>query len=241
MIMTFAILLPLALTAQSASPAKTAPVASKPPVVRVQAPAGPVAKPVTPVRTQAPSPAAAGLSDRASILKRVETALTTVKTAEGRFVQIDGYGSSTGRFYIQRPGKVRFDYATPETMHIVSDGVSISIHEPKRSAWDAVPLSTTPLNLFLRSNINLQRDANISKVERDRGSVFVTMEDRSGEAQGQMILEFLEADFSLQGWKAVDGGGDTTRVVLTDVRTNGKLKPGLFVVKDPSSRDDRRR
>jgi outer membrane lipoprotein-sorting protein len=230
---------------QAPAPAKPAPPAQKPVANRAPNPAPATTPATTQVRAQAPSPVTATPAspgfDRAAVLKRVETALSSVKTAEGRFVQIDGYGSSTGRFYIQRPGRVRFDYATPEPMHIVSDGVSISIHEPKRGAWDAVPLSTTPLNLFLRSNIDFRRDANVSKIERDRGSWYVTLEDRSGEAQGQMILEFLESDFSLQGWKAVDGGGDLTHVVLSDVKTNGKLKTGLFVVKDPSNRDDQRR
>ena len=41
----------------------------------------------------------------------------------GDFVQIGPDGrKSEGKLYVQRPGKIRFEYAQPATMEIVSDG-----------------------------------------------------------------------------------------------------------------------
>ncbi len=189
------------------------------------------------IRVQAPgSPAL----DRAAIIDRAGKALETVKTAEGQFSQVDPAGAqSSGKFYISRPGKVRFEYKAPEAMFIVSDGVSVSIEEPKRKAYDAVPLSSTPLNLFLRSNVDLRRDGSVTDVSSSNGSHFVTLKDRTGEAEGSMTLEFRASDFELLGWRALDGAGGETRVRLTDVKTNGRVSAALFVVRDPS--DDGRR
>lgn len=161
-----------------------------------------------------------------------------MKTAQGKFTQTDQGGTSTGDFYISRPGKVHFEYKFPEPMFLVSDGVSVSIEEPKRGSYDAVPLSSTPLNLFLRSNVNLKRDGSVTDVATSNGAYFVTMVDKTGEAEGRMILEFRASDFELLGWRAIDGAGGETRVKLTDIRKNVSLKPALFVVKDPA--DDRR-
>jgi outer membrane lipoprotein-sorting protein len=187
-----------------------------------------------------PSPqAAASAADRAQIIDRVSEAFTEVRTAQGRFTQTDAMGdASSGSFYISRPGKVRFDYTSPERMHIVSDGTSVSIEEPKRKAYDAVPLSSTPLHLFLRSNVDLKRDGSVTDVTTTNGSHFVTLVDKTGEAEGKMILEFRASDFELLGWRALDGAGAETRVRLLDTKKNVSLKPSLFVVKSPE--DERR-
>ncbi|MBI1360239.1 MAG: hypothetical protein GC155_08140 [Alphaproteobacteria bacterium] len=197
-----------------------------------QAPVPPVAQ------AAAPSPAI----DKAAIIDKAAAALTSVRTAEGKFEQIDNLGQlSSGVFYISRPGKVRFDYTSPEAMHIVSDGVSVSVEEPKRASYTAAPLASTPLHLFLRSNVDLQRDGSVTEVSASDGSYFVTLVDKTGEAQGSMTLQFRASDFQLMGWTTTTGTGEQTRVKLSDAKQNVSLKPSLFIVKDPAdARDDRR-
>ena len=198
-------------------------------------------------RAQAPAPvitipAPAAPIDKAVILDKAAQAMTAVRTAQGKFSQVNDAGhQSTGAFYISRPGKVRFDYATPETMHIVSDGVSVSVEEPKRASYDSAPLASTPLHLFLRSNVDLKRDGSVVDVKAKDGVYLVTLEDKSGEAQGRMTLEFRSSDFELLGWTTTDGIGAQTRVKLSETQTNVSLKPSLFIVKDPADARDNRR
>ena len=104
------------------------------------------------------------------------------------------------------------------------------------SSAPSTPLSSTPLNLFLRSNVDLKRDGSVADVTTQNGSHFVTLVDRTGEAEGKMILEFRASDFELLGWRAINGAGDETRVRLSDTRKNVSLKPSLFVVRDPFDR-----
>lgn len=215
-----------------------APVVAQPKVVTPR-PAPVVAKPgdAQVVKVQAPQ-----TLDRNAIIDRVAKAMTDTKTVQGSFTQVDPSGSpSNGAFYISRPGKVRFEYTTPEPIFIVSDGTTVSIEEPKRKAYDAVPLSSTPLHLFLRSNIDLRRDGSVTDVRSANGSHFVTLVDKTGEAEGKMILQFRESDFELLGWRQIDGAGSETTVKLSDIKKNVALKQSLFVVKDPAdTRDDRR-
>ncbi len=201
--------------APAPSPVASAP-AVKPVEVKITPPAS-VAKPAPAVakpgeaqliKVQAPA-----AMDRNAIVDRVAKALTDTRTAQGRFTQVDPQGSpSSGVFYINRPGKVRFEYTSPEPIYIVSNGVSVSIEEPKRKSYDAVPLSQTPLNLFLRSNIDLKKDGSVTDVTTSNGSHFVTLVDKTGEAQGKMILQFRQSDFELMGWRQIDGAGAKTRV-----------------------------
>jgi outer membrane lipoprotein-sorting protein len=252
---------PLALSVSAQALAAPAPVEIAPlPAAPVNAPAvtpapapvvkAPVALPKAAAPKLAAKPAdarivkvqAPGALDRNAIIDRVAKAMSDTKTVQGSFTQVDPSNSpSSGAFYISRPGKVRFEYTVPEPIFIVSDGTTVSIEEPKRRAYDAVPLSSTPLSLFLRSNIDLRKDGSVTDVQTSNGSHYVTLVDKTGEAEGKMILQFRGSDFELLGWRQIDGSGAETRVQLSGIKKNVALKPSLFVVKDPSDAGDDRR
>lgn len=201
-------------------------------LIRIQAPAKPVAP------SPAPQAAPAAL-DKAVIIDRAGKALAAVKTAKGRFTQNDQSGTQSGFFYLSRPGKIRFEYVTPEPMFIISDGVTVSMQEPKRKSYDSAPLASTPFNLFLKSDVDLKKSANVVAAAARDGAYFVTLEDKTGEAQGRIELEFGGADFDLRGWTAIDGAGAKTRVRLTEVQTNTGLQAALFVVRAPEDSERR--
>jgi outer membrane lipoprotein-sorting protein len=243
------ILLPALLAGVTTQTAVTAPAKTPAPIVK-QAGKQPVLvrAPQTPPNAQpAATPAATPAAlDKAALLDKAAEGLKALKTAKGAFTQIDDRGGvASGDFYISRPGKVRFDYLKPEPMHIVSDGTTVSIEEPKRGAYDAVPLASTPLNLFLRANIDLKKDGSVTDARQKDGSVFLTLVDKTGETEGKMTLEFRSTDYELLGWRAIDAQGAETSVKLTGLQKNAAVSNALFVVKDPADRrtngNDRRR
>jgi outer membrane lipoprotein-sorting protein len=252
-------LVPLALSVSPEALAAPAPLTPEPVALAVvtapaprlvdvkYTPAKPVAKPAPAVAKQGDAAlikiqAPGAAMDRNAIIDRVAKAMTDTKTVQGRFTQVDPAGApSSGSFYINRPGKVRFEYTSPEPIFIVSDGTTVSIEEPKRKAYDAIPLASTPLHLFLRSNIDLKKDGSVTDVTTSNGNHFVTLVDKTGEAEGKMILQFRATDFELLGWRQIDGTGAETRVQLADMKKNVSLKPSLFVVRDPSDNGDSRR
>ena len=69
-----------------------------------------------------------------------------VKTMQGEFVQFGPRGEQTGgKFFIQRPGKLRFNYDDPSPMRVIADGNNVAIGNTKLKTWDLYPLSKTPL------------------------------------------------------------------------------------------------
>jgi outer membrane lipoprotein-sorting protein len=226
-----------------------APPAEQPqPVVMAPAPAAPkliqaVAKPgdakLILIQQPAPAPQAATATlDKDAIIEKAGKALGGVKTAKGRFTQTDASGTQSGYFYISRPGKIRFEYITPEPMFIISDGVTVSMQEPKRKSYDSAPLASTSFSLFLKSDVDLKKSGNVTATSSHDGAYFVTLVDKTGEAQGKIELEFGAQNFDLRGWTATDGSGVKTKVKLAETQTNVSLQPALFVVKAPE--DERR-
>ena len=63
---------------------------------------------------------------------------------------------STGRIFIKRPGRVRFEYNPPDKALVMAGGQQVAIFDGKSNVPpEQYPLKRTPLNLILASNVNL--------------------------------------------------------------------------------------
>src|ERR1041385_6265339 len=72
---------------------------------------------------------------------RISAALNDVRSLKGEFVQVDPNGQiEQGELYIQKPGKMRFEYQQPSAMLVVSDGIDIAVFNKKLNTADRYPL-----------------------------------------------------------------------------------------------------
>ncbi len=60
--------------------------------------------------------------DSAVAIQKANDYFNGPRTMIGDFVQISGDRRSEGKIYIQKPGKLRFEYADPATLDIIADG-----------------------------------------------------------------------------------------------------------------------
>ncbi|MGB3455688.1 MAG: outer membrane lipoprotein carrier protein LolA [Litorimonas sp.] len=172
-------------------------------------------------------------------LARVDTAMNNTTSFQGRFTQQGADGSiATGTVYLQRPGKVRFEYDPPTPLLIVSDGVTLVQQDRALETFDRVPLSATPLNYFLKENVRLQTDTEVIGFQKLPDVWRVTARDGSGEMAGAITLVFDANTLALRQWIIADEFGGQTRVSLSDLQYNARLDPRLFILRD--EREDRR-
>ncbi len=177
--------------------------------------------------------AALSPQDRAAV-NRISQFLNSFRTLQGEFTQISPRGRvSTGQLYIARPGRMRFEYARPNPIVIVSDGTWVAIRNRHRNKVDYFPLSKTPLRMILAEHVDLARDAIIQSVERRDDLLIVTLEDREKTVDGHLVLVFDERRNALQQWIVVDGQGRRTTVTLNRIQPNVKVSAALFRVKRP--------
>jgi outer membrane lipoprotein-sorting protein len=170
---------------------------------------------------------------RVQALVQANRTLNAVQRLQGRFVQTSPDGSrANGAFYLQRPGKLRFEYDAPATLLIVSDGSVVSMRDTALRTTDRTPLRSTPLNLILRENVNLDRDARITRVSRNGEWLMVTARDRSGASDGQITLHFFGDSAQLRSWDVIDATGARTRISLTDISAPASIDRRLFRLED---------
>src|ERR1700758_3024256 len=101
-------------------------------------------------------PTAAGLkpADRAD-LERIEQYLNGIRTMAGRFTQFaqDG-GTAAGSVYLQRAGKMRFDYDKPSPILLVADGTFVVYIDYSLKESSYLPISSTPAWFLLRDKVS---------------------------------------------------------------------------------------
>ena len=178
--------------------------------------------------------AAAALPARAATdeaLAEVNAYFNSIETMRGEFVQFGPDGRrSSGRFAIQRPGKVRFFYDKPSTLDIIADGGSVAVRDRRRDTQDIWPLGRTPLRFLLDNTIDLTKDSKVTKVDVQPDLISVTIEENTVFGDGSITLLFDAQTKALKQWNVVDSKGQETSVSIYNVRTGVPVDQDLFVI-----------
>lgn len=177
-------------------------------------------------------------ADRAAGLALANRSLNGFTRLQARFMQSSpGGGRASGTVYIQRPGRMRFEYDPPASMLIVSDGSVVALRDRELRTTERTPLRSTPLNLILGSNIDLERNARVLRVSEAGPWLMVTARDRTGEMDGQIILQFYGPEAELRSWDVIDATGARTRIALSDITEPASFDRSLFRLEDMLDRD----
>lgn len=178
--------------------------------------------------------------DRA-VVQQAQTYLQGLTSAQGSFVETGPNNvRREGRFYLQRPGKMRFEYTNPAGLLVVSDGYNVKRYDPRLENFQQVPLGRTPLSVFLARNVRLDQGVRIDGVTRMAGGAFsITARDSARPNDGQVILAFAGNPIRLTEWTITDPQGARTRTQLTSLESASGLAASLFQLRDPTRRPGR--
>lgn len=168
-------------------------------------------------------------TDEKTNVARINAYLNGFKTMKARFLQIapDG-GIARGTFYLQRPGRLRFEYDPPVKLLIVADGLWVNFIDRELDEVTRLPLTATPLKVLVAERIDLSHDTLVKDVEQGVRRLSVTLQDPEEPEQGSLTLEFSDDPLILRQWRLVDAQGGETVVAITDQHFNLALDPALF-------------
>lgn len=190
-------------------------------------------------RPAASAPAPLSAADRA-LVDKAAAYLQQLGSAKGRFVQTDPNGATAqGTVYLQRPGKIRFEYDPSRPLLVVSDGSNVKVYDKALKTFDQYPLGRTPLALFLAREVRLDKGVVVERVERLPGGFAITARDGKREAQGRIRLVFGDGPMQFREWTTTDPQGRMTRVRLSGLTEVAALDPKLFQLRDPTRRAGR--
>lgn len=164
------------------------------------------------------------------VAKEIADHFSNVRTMTGEFIQFSPSGQQVGgKFFIERPGKLRFNYNDPSPLRVIADGKTVVIGNQKLRTWDIYPLSKTPLKLLLADRINLGSKM-VKSVDVAPDLTTIVLGDKSIFGDSTITLMFDSKSYELRQWTITDAQGKATTVMIFDVQTDVKFADNVFKV-----------
>jgi len=158
----------------------------------------------------------------------------TLRTREGEVLQ-----QTEGKFYLNRPGKFRWDYKTPYQQVIVSDGERIWIYDvdleqvtvQKQSAG----LPSSPMAL-LQDSSKLHQSFSVSPLDEHDGVYRLKLESKTKDSDFTEIIVGVDVK-GLRFMQLHDQFEQVTDIVFSEITTNANLAKEIFEFKAPEGVD----
>ena len=175
----------------------------------------------------------------AEAVRRANAWLESAQVLTADFVQIGpDHHRSEGKLTIERPGRMRFQFAPPDKLDIVADGRSVAVRDQKMDTQDLYFINQTPLKFLLADHIDLAKDTQVLRVETNDNDVSILIEDKAtlgGSAQIELLFD--PTTFALKQWTVHDAQGFDTVVTLFNLDLTAR--PDESLVQDRRAADDR--
>lgn len=181
-------------------------------------------------------PAELSEADRAD-LARIEAYLNDLTTMESRFLQFSPDGVAEGRIMLDRPGRLRIEYAPPVPVLMVASSLLLMYHDTELKQTTFLPVSETPAALLIDEEIRLSGDVTVTAFERAPKAFRITLVETDAPDTGSVTLMFQDAPLRLAKWRVIDAQGTAIDVALLEPRFGVAFKNAgeLFSTVDPNN------
>jgi outer membrane lipoprotein carrier protein len=190
--------------------------------------------------------ALAAARTHASAASDVDENLTGLSSWSADFAQTieDGQGkvlrSASGKFYLQRPGKFRWDYAEPSQQLVLGDGKEIwfydkDLQQANVRSMDATLASTPAVLLSGTGSVAEQFD--IKALPDEGGLRWYQLVPKHPDTDFQLVRIGFDKDGELASMFLADKLNQITQLTFTHPVKNPKLIPDLFTFSPPPGVD----
>lgn len=169
--------------------------------------------------------------------QKIADHFSSVKTMSGEFVQFGPKGEQTGgKFFLERPGKIRFNYDGASNFRVISDGKSVVILNKKLNTSDLYPLSKTPLKLLLDDRIDLSGDR-VKSVKEENDLTTIQLADKNVFGNSRITMMFDPKSYELRQWTITDAQGKDTTVMIFNVKEGVSFAADTFAIDYAANRE----
>ncbi len=180
-----------------------------------------------------------GASAENETAQKIADHFASVKTMMGEFVQLSPDGNQVaGKFFISRPGKLRFNYEKPSAVRVISDGKNLAVGNQKLKTWSLYPLRTTPLKLLLSDKIDLSAKT-VKSVTEDENLTTIVMGNKSVFGKSTITMMFDPETYELRQWTIKDAQGKDTTVMIFNIETGVDFARSVFRVPYESAKKNK--
>ncbi len=158
----------------------------------------------------------------------------TLRTHDGEVLQ-----QAEGTFYLDRPGKFRWNYRSPYEQIIVSDGERVWIHDVELQQVtvqkQSADLPSSPMAL-LEDSLTLHKNFDVVSLDEQAGIYRLKLLSKTKESDFGEIIVGLDSK-GLRFMQLHDQFEQVTDIVFSDVSTNTQLAKEVFEFIPPEGVD----
>jgi outer membrane lipoprotein carrier protein len=183
--------------------------------------------------------------DSAAVVGRLQDWLDGTRELEGRFEQTLASGAlgtgleESGRIYLRRPGKMRWDYLEPERKVALVEGQATRLYlEEDRQLWEgrledsgllaALLAGSEPVSAVFETRLLA------GPRESEDGTYRLQLVPRSeAESFREVTLTLREPEFAIRLAEVQDGAGNRMLYRFSGLRRNQGLPEGVFHFEAP--------
>ncbi|MGH9801917.1 MAG: outer membrane lipoprotein chaperone LolA [Blastocatellia bacterium] len=186
-------------------------------------------------------------SELDQLIDGLQTKYNKLASLSADFTQMYNSGSQSrresGRVLLKKPGKMRWDYTSPEAKLFISDGKSLYEYVPaekyasKSSIKDSGDMRA-PF-AFLLGRGNLRRD--FKKIEFAKetparaGNKVLRMIPKRAADFRELLVEVEPSSLQIARLTLIEGGGSRSDFLFSNVRENSPVSDAQFIFKAPAS------
>ena len=172
------------------------------------------------------------ISANSEDIKKIEKYLNDITTLAVHFEQEDSAGGKAmGTFYLQRPGRLRWDYNPPTPILIVAKGQLVAYYDKELDEISHISISDTLAGFLTRQKISFGDDGiKITSVEKKKDEIQITITQEKKEDQGNLKMSFSSINMDLLRMEVVDSIGKKTIVRFSAPAYGQQLDKELFAL-----------
>ncbi len=163
-------------------------------------------------------------------------------TQESEVKALDKVQTAQGEVWFKKPGKMRWNYNTPNMDQIVSDGKTLWFYDQEENQVIETPLdqvSDTGSSTTLLSGLGNLKElfkASFSDSEdiSPNGGYLIDLVPKGEEEYNKVTISVDKKDMMVNTLYLYDAFGNLTTMKLSDIKTNRKVEDTLFEFKVPS-------
>lgn len=167
-------------------------------------------------------------------IERVENYLSGLSSITSEFTQVAPDGTLTsGKFFLERPGKMRWQYNPPTPVLMVANGSELIYYDYELEQLTHIPLDSTLIGFLAKNKISFSDSVGIISFEEKMGSIRIGIAQRERPTDGQLVLEFVDKPLLIRNMVVTDTSGLVTTVSLNNANFGAKIDEKLFEFRDP--------
>lgn len=175
------------------------------------------------------------LKQYAHEISQIEYYLAGIRNITASFTQTSEEGEvSRGKFYLQRPGKMRWEYAPPTPILMVANAGTLTFFDAELDQVHFISLDDTIAGFLASTSLKLNsNDIALINFQKHQGHLYATVQQRNTPENGQLTLVFAQTPNILLRQVIFDGEFEKTTVTFENLTAVPNLPANLFVFKDP--------